>query len=91
MRKRLDELQRGLDRILDASTADERAELLEIQPPDGWRHSGDVTLPHGNAAAAIELISVAEEEEWAGVLPHGSAQNLRDQLRTRLAGVHRET
>jgi hypothetical protein len=40
--------------------------------------------PRGNAAAALELIATAEDAEWGGTLPQGSAENLREQLRSRL-------
>ncbi len=85
MQKRLNELQRRLATIVDTATDDERAELREVQSPAGWRQGGDVSLPHGNAAAALEVIAAAEDEEWGGLLPQGSGQNLREQLRDRLA------
>jgi hypothetical protein len=81
---RLDSLQRELAALIDTATDDERSELREIQPITGWRGGGGLTLPHGNAAAALALIATAEDEEWDGGLPHGSAQNLRNQLRERL-------
>ena len=87
MQKRLDALQRNLAGLIDTASDDERAELLEIQQPDGWRRGGTLTLPHGNAAAALELIATAEDAEWGGTLPQGSAQNLRDQLRDRLVVI----
>ena len=85
MQKRLDELQRRLAAIIDTATDDERAELREAQPPTARRHGGEVSLPHGNAAAVLQVIAKAESEEWGGTLPQGSGQNLREQLRSRLA------
>jgi hypothetical protein len=87
MQKRLDGLQRNLAGLIDTASEDERAELREIQHPDGWRRGGTLTLPHGNAAAALELIATAEDAEWGGTLPQGSAENLREQLRARLIGI----
>jgi hypothetical protein len=85
MQKRLDELQRRLASIIDTATDDERAELREVQPPAVRRRDGEASLPHGNAAAVLEVIAKAESEEWGGTLPQGSGQNLREQLRSRLA------
>jgi hypothetical protein len=86
---RLDAFQRELAALIDTATDDERNELREIQPKTGWRGGGGLTLTHGNAAAALALIATAEGEEWGGGLPHGSAQNLRNQLRERLIGAAR--
>ena len=85
MQRRLDTLQRELAALIDTATDDERNELREIQPQRGAQRGVALTVPHGNAAAALELIATAEDEEWGGILPHGSAQNLRTQLRARLA------
>ncbi len=87
MQKQLDALQRKLAGLIDTANDDERAELLEIQQPDGWRPGGTSTLPHGKAAAALELIATAEDGEWGGTLPQGSAQNLREQLQARLVVI----
>jgi hypothetical protein len=84
MQKQLDALQRRLAGLIDNASDDERAELLEVQQPDGRSRGGAPTLPHGNAAAALELIATAEDAEWGGTLPQGSAENLREQLRSRL-------
>jgi hypothetical protein len=81
---RTDDLQRQLSALFDTATDDERNELREIQPRLGWRGGGGLTLPHGNAAAALAVIATAEDEEWEGLLPHGSAQRLRHQLRSLL-------
>jgi hypothetical protein len=80
MHKRLNALQRELAALIDTATDDERAELREIEPGG----AGGVTVPHGNAAAVMQLIAAAEDEEWSGQLPHGSAHNLRAQLRERI-------
>jgi hypothetical protein len=84
MQKRLDALQRELAALIDTATNDERAELREIEPANGWRDGGESMIPHGNAAAVMQLIAAAEHEEWDGRLPHGSAHNLRAQLRERI-------
>ncbi len=84
MHRRLNALQRELAALIDTATDDERAELREIEPRSGRRDAGGVTVPHGNAAAVMQLIAAAEDEEWGGQLPHGSAHNLRAQLRERI-------
>jgi hypothetical protein len=86
MQKRLDALQRSLAGLIDTASDDERAELREIQP-DGGQAGAASAPPHGKAAAALELIATAEDAEWGGTLPQGSAQNLRDQLQARLVIV----
>ena len=88
MQKRLDELQRRLAAIIDTATDDERAELREAQPPTVSRRSGELSQLHGNAAAVLQVIAKAEHEELGGMLPQGSGQNLREQLRTRLAATN---
>lgn len=87
MQKRLDELQRTLAAIIDTATDGERAVLHDAQSPTAWRHSGERSPLHGNAAAVFEVIARAESEELGGTLPQGSGQNLREQLRTRLAAT----
>jgi hypothetical protein len=84
MHRRLSALQRELAALIDTATDDERAELREIEPRSGQRDGGGATVPHGNAAAVMQLIAAAEDEEWSGRLPHGSAHNLRAQLRERI-------
>jgi len=84
MQKQLDALQRKLAGLIDNASDDERAELLEVQQPDGWSRGVAPAPAHGNAAAALELIATAEDAEWGGTLPQGSAENLREQLRARL-------
>jgi hypothetical protein len=88
MQKRLDELQRTLAAIIDTATDDERAELREARPPAASPRSGQRSLLHGNAAAVLQVIAKAESEELGGTLPRGSGQNLREQLRTRLAATN---
>jgi hypothetical protein len=87
--KGLEALKRELATLLDTATSAEADELREIQPLTGWRAGGEVSLPHGNAAAVMELIATAEENEWSGLLPHGSGQNLRQQLRERITQAKR--
>jgi hypothetical protein len=84
MRDRLDELRREFSRLLDALTIQERIELRELEPDEGWRKSGGVSATQ-NVVTALDLIATAEDEERDGTLPHGAAQNLRGILRQRLA------
>jgi hypothetical protein len=79
VRARLDEHRAELSRILDRLSIEERVELRE-----SIRGGRDEAPLGGYALAARDVIAAAEREERDGLLPVGSARNLREVVVHRL-------
>ncbi len=82
MREHLDSRRRKLSQILDGLTIEERLELTERTTSSeaaGWPPRS------ATAGAALDLIADTEADEANGLLPIGSANNLREIVRLRLS------
>ena len=82
MREHLDSRRRELSQILDGLTIEERLELTERTTSS---RAPGLSPRSATAGAALDLISDTEADEANGLLPIGSANNLREIVRLRLS------